>query len=247
LRQYWPEDQHLLNHEWEQITYTPVPEQAGSMSARAREVTQQQTAGRQGSPQQVPSVVIQPVVVQPVPAVIEQPVPPKPKWTYHERVMQRFAERRAAEEERNRQNAEMYAAQQVEKQRQRDELIRRSQMQLFPAQVEPVWIRDDAPPAQMPIYPQPMTAVGSPSGYGYSAMTPTIPADPVAELEKRLEYALAGSSEISFYSPFQATLDNGTVTVTGAVGSEEQRQAAERILLTQPGVKKVQNNLNVAE
>ena len=77
--------------------------------------------------------------------------------------------------------------------------------------------------------------------------TYTIPVHPMAERERQLEYALVQSPVVSFYSSFKAKFEKGTVTVTGIVGSEEQRQEAERILLAQPGVQRVQNLLTVAE
>jgi hypothetical protein len=236
LRQYWPEDQQLLNHEWEQITYTPerLPPRAGEATPQQTAPQNTQVANPQASPNRVQTVVLQQIPVKPAQNT-------QLKQSYHERVMQRHAERRATEEERNRRRAEQLAEQLAEQNRQRDELMRRSQMPV--QQVEPLWFRDQIQPAQM----QPLTAVGIQPGNEMSVRTYTIPANPVAEQEKRLEYALAGSPEISFYSPFQAKFENGTVTVTGVVGSEDQRQVAERILLAQPGVQRVQNHLTIAE
>lgn len=226
LRQYWPEDHHLLNHEWEQITYTPEPRSTPASESTIQETV---TAPRQESRNRV-----QTVVVPQLPIKKAQTAPLKP--TYHQRVMQGHAERRAAEEERSRQ----YIQRLAEQNRQQDERWRDTQES---EQVSPLWFRDRMPPAPL----RSPDAMGNQPGYGMSVVTYTIPANPVAEQEKRLEYALAGSPEISFYSPFQTKMKYGTVTVTGVVGSESQRQAAERILLTQPGVRQVQNNLTLAE
>ncbi len=250
LRQYWPEDEHLLIDEWEQITYEPDSLPAASAQRPATPSTAMQNqpvvavARPQESRNRVQTVVVQQVPLKPAPK----------KLTYHQRVMQGHAERRAAEEERNRQRAEQLA----EQNRQRDELIRRQQsadqfaysqnatntqyaLPQLPTAADPLWFRDQVPQTPTPLTP--LTAPGSLPGYGSPPITYTIPADPTAEQEKRLEYALAQSPEVSFFSPFQAKFENGTVTVSGVVGSEQQRQAAERILLAQPGVQRVQNNL----
>ncbi|MCL2623108.1 MAG: BON domain-containing protein [Planctomycetaceae bacterium] len=232
LRQYWPEDQQLLNHEWEQMTYEPARLPVNTAAVSASSVVTSVAREAVVVPQQESQNRVSMVVVQQVPA---KTVPPKP--TYHQRVMQGHAERRAAEEERNR----LYVQRLAEQNRQQDEWQRRSLETAEP--VDPLWFRDRIPTERF----QSQTAVGKQLGYGMSAVTYTIPTNPVAEQEKRLEYALAGSPEIAFYSPFQARFENGTVTVTGIVGSEEQRLAAERVLLAQPHVRHVQNNLTVAE
>ncbi|MCL2119099.1 MAG: BON domain-containing protein [Planctomycetaceae bacterium] len=241
LRQYWPEDQRLLNHEWEQITYEPQRSPANAVPAVTSPVAAGTSPTPAAAPRQEQRNRVQTVVIQQIPATTAQSA--KPKLTYHQRIMQGHAERRAAEEERNRQYAQQLADQLAGQNRQREEWVRRSQQPGYPGSVEPLWFREQVVPVQL----LPMVARESQPGYEMPGMTSTMPVNPVAEQEKRLEYALAGSPEISFYSPFQTKIENGTVTVTGVVGSEEQRQAAERILLAQPGVQRVQNDLTVAE
>jgi len=229
LRQYWPDHQQLLIHEWEQKTYDG-PERLPTNASQVSQTTvpQQSTT----VPRQEPRNRMQTFVIKQVPAQVSTQ-PAEKKLTYHERVMQGHAKRRAAEEERYRQ------------------YVQQNELQPIPGFDDPRWFRDLTPPPQQ----LQQTAVGSPMidvpmGFGqgdYGMSTYTIPVDPVAEREKQLEYALAGSPEISFYSPFQVKFDSGTVTVTGLVGSEQQRQTAERILLVQPGVKTVHNLLVVAE
>ena len=239
LRQYWPENQQLLLHEWEQKTYAPepLPDNAG-----ASIVTVSQTS--QTVPAQVPQNRVQTFVIKQVPAQVPVKAAEK-KLSYHERVMRGHAERRAAEEERYRQYT-----QQLAEQNQPGANHRAHELQSIPGFEDPRWFRDLTPP------PQPLQRIAAGSqmiykpmgfGQGYGMSTYTIPVDPAAEREKQLEYALAGSPEISFYSSFQTKFENGTVTVTGLVGSEQQRQTAERVLLAQPGVKNVQNFLTIAE
>ena len=236
LRQYWPDDKQLLMHEWEQKTYEPEhwPSDTGqvaptTISQASAIVPRQESRNR-----------VQTFVVKQVPA---KPVEKKP--SYHERVIQGHAERRAAENERNRQYVQQLANQSgISPPTNFPSVV--TPYELRPVPTDPRWFRDLAPLPQQ----SQRTATGSQVGYnplGYGMTTYTIPVDPVAEREKQLEYALAQSPEISFFSPFQAKIENGTATITGLVGSEQQKQAAERILLAQPGVKNVQNLLAVAE
>jgi len=245
LRQYWPDNQQLLIHEWEQKTYEPEHLHA---NAGASTATVTQTSNT--VPAQAPQNRVQTFVIKQVPAQVSAK-PAEKKLTYHERVMQGHAERRAAEEERYRQFAQQLAEQQGANQPGASPLANSSnELQPIPGFDDPRWFRDLTPPPQQLL----RTAVGSPMsdvpmgfGQGDGMSTYTIPVDPVAEREKQLEYALAGSPEITFYSTFQAKFESGTVTVTGLVGSEQQRRTAERILLAQPGVKNVHNLLAVAE
>jgi hypothetical protein len=241
LRQYWPDNQQLLIHEWEQKTYEPehLPANAGQVAPTA---TLSQTPA--AAPEKAQQNRVQTYVIKQVPAK-----PAEKKLSYHERVMQGHAERRAAEEERMRRYAQQLAEYQQSAADSRATSPQELQQQ--PGFVDPLWFRDQTPPPRQ-LRP---TATGSQTSYGtsygMSAITYTIPGNPLVERERQLEYALAGSPEISFYSPFQAKftggLENGTVTVTGLVGSEQQRLAAERILLAQPGVKNVQNLMTVAD
>jgi hypothetical protein len=239
LRQYWPDNQQLLIHEWEQKTYEPerLPANAGQVAPTAMASQTPAAAPAKAQPNRVPTYVIKQVPAKPA----------EKKLSYHERVMRGHAERRAAEEERIRQYAQQFAGQ--------NQSVPQELHQV-PSPTNPLWFRDQTPPPRQlrPIATGSQTGYGTgydQTGYGMSAITYTIPGNPLAERERQLEYALAESPEISFYSPFQAKfaggLENGTVTVTGLVGSEQQRQAAERILLAQPGVKNVQNLMTVAE
>ena len=228
LRQYWPEDQRLLNHEWEQITYEPQRSPANAVPAVTSPVAAGTSPTPAAAPRQEQRNRVQTVVIQQIPATTAQSA--KPKLTYHQRIMQGHAERRAAEEERIRQYAEQKSLQ--------DELIRHEQV---PDHIPPLWFREQAVSAPV----QPPTVMGRLPGYEVPVMTYPIPVNPVAEQEKRLEYVLAYSPDISFYSPFQVKIENGTVRVSGVVGSEEQRQVAEHLLRNQPGVQQVQNNLTI--
>ena len=240
LRQYWPEDQHLLFHEWEQISYEHdrLPANSSAQAASPATVPQESRAATQDQRSRVQTVVIQPRPAKPA---------AQPKQNYHERIMQGYADRRDAEEERNRRYAAQYAEALAQAGANQSGTTPRTsnpyQVAQPPMSVDPIWFRDQMPQQPMPL----QNIMGNPADYKMSSVTYIAPVNPMAEREKRLEYALAGSREISFFSPFQTKFENGTVTVTGIVGSEEQRQTAERILLTQPDVLQVQNLLTVAE
>ena len=246
LRQYWPDNQQLLIHEWEQKTYEPerLPANTDQIASTA---TVSQTP--LSVPAQAPQNRVQTYVVM-VPDRVPEKVAAEKKPTYHERVMQGHAERRAAAEERYRRSAQQFAEQNPSAASSRANVGTPSpnELQPIPGVDDPRWFRDLTPP------PQHLQRIAAGSqmqygavGYGMSSTTDTLPVHPVAEREKQLEYALAQSPEISFYSAFQAKFENGVVTIVGLVGSETQRQTAERILLAQPGVKNVQNLLAVAE
>jgi len=236
LRQYWPDNQQILNHEWEQKTYGPeyLPENADQVTPTANVLQTITTVPAQSPQNRIQTFVIKQVSVQ-APEKSEEK-----KLTYHERVMQGHAERRATDEERYRLFSQQLAEQSAA-----------NQPEASPRAINPYELQPDDPRWFRDLTPQPLQpiAVGSPMsfGQGFGMTTYSIPVDPVAEREKQLEYALVQSPEISFYSSFQAKYEDGTVTITGLVGSSQQRQTAERILLTQPGVKNVQNLLAVAE
>jgi len=239
LRQYWPDNQRLLLHEWEEKTYEPE-----RLSANADQVVPTATASQTSNsvPAQAPRDPVQTYVIQQIPVQVAAK-PAEKKLTYHERVMQGQAEFRAAQEERYRRHAQQRANQPVANPGTNAETHSPYELQPIPGFDDPRWFRDLTPSPR----PLPRTAAGSQMDFGMSSTTYFIPVNPVAEREKQLEFALAQSPEISFYSSFQAKIENDTVTVTGLVGSEKQRQTAERILLAQPGVKKVQNLMIVAE
>ena len=242
LRQYWPEDYHLLFHEWEQKTYEPERLPVNSAQVTSAATISRVTSATSPTPRaavQEPRYPIQTVVIQQLPAKPPQRKETQSQLTYHERVMQGHVERRAAEEERNRQYAQRLADQSTASSQTNSPY----QVQQQPMSVDPLWFRDQVPPQTWPLH----TATGSQADFGMSGKTYTIPFNPAAEREKRLEYALAASPEITFYSPFQTKFDNGTVTVTGIVGSKDQRLTAERILLIQPDVQLVHNLLTVNE
>lgn len=65
-----------------------------------------------------------------------------------------------------------------------------------------------------------------------------------AILVKRIETALLRSEELE-YRPFQIEVDEGIVTLSGYIGSEQERQAALRIAKGVEGVQQVEENLHV--
>ena len=133
LRQYWPEDRQLLNHEWEQITYEPDQKPVTSTGVAVPSVSSSVTQESATSPRHESRNRVQTVVIQQVPAKTAQP-----KLSYHQRVMQKHAERRAAEEER----IQQYAKQLAEQKAQQDERRRRFHEQ---EQIAPLWFRDQRP------------------------------------------------------------------------------------------------------
>lgn len=65
-----------------------------------------------------------------------------------------------------------------------------------------------------------------------------------AILVKRIETALLRSEELE-YRPFQIEVDEGIVTLSGYIGSEQERQAALRVATGVEGVQQVEENLHV--
>ena len=224
LRQYWPEDQRLLIDEWEQTAYEPdsLPPNTASSGIS--------TPAASKSVQQPVVIIAQPQQRQKQQTVLIRQVPTKEtpkKLTYHQQIMQSYAERRAAEEERLQEQIE-----------QTTQTAQSNKAQQHSAEGESLWFRGhSAQPAMSQIGP----------AYEMSASTYVIPANPVLEIEKRLEYSLVQTPEVSFYSPFRVKYNNGTATVIGTVGSQQEKQAAERILLKHPEVQYVINYLSIAE
>lgn len=104
LRQYWPEDGRLLIDEWEEITHEPerLPPDTTMTGVSPREFTKnvQPPIIVVTSPQQK-SIKPQAIVIKRI-----SPERPQKKLTYHQQIMRRHAERRAAEEERLQQQIE---------------------------------------------------------------------------------------------------------------------------------------------
>ena len=232
LRQYWPEDGHLLIDEWEQVAYEPdrLPPNTVSSGTSAPAVSKnvQQPVVIIAPPQQQRQKQ-QTVIVRQVPTTKA----PK-KITYHQQIMQRNAERHAAEEER--------LQQQIALAEQAELAARQTAQGYVPQQHstegESLWFRGHS---AQPI----MSQIGP--AYEMSASIYIIPTNPVLEIEKRLEYSLVQSPEVSFFSPFQVKYNNSTATVIGTVGSQQEKQAAERILLKHPEIKNIINYLSIAE
>lgn len=65
-----------------------------------------------------------------------------------------------------------------------------------------------------------------------------------AILVKRIETALLRSEELE-YRPFQIEVDEGTVTLSGYIGSEQEKQAALQVAASVEGVLRVEENLHV--
>jgi len=164
LRQYWPDNGQLLMHEWEQKTYEPdrLPANAG----QAPPTTASQSPP--DAPRQEPQNGVQTFVIKQIPV---EPAEKKP--SYHERVMQRHAEFRAAEEDRNRQRAQQLANQ-LEASSRANTM---NDIQQVPGMVDPLWFRDLTPPPQ----PLQRVATGSQTGFGMSSITYAVPVNPVAE------------------------------------------------------------------
>ena len=227
LRQYWPEDQRLLIDEWEQTAYEPgsLPPNTASSGISTHSVSK--------NVRQPVVIIAQPQQRQKQQTVFIRQVPttetPK-KLTYHQQIMQHHAERRAAEEERLRQQIT-----QVEKNTQ---TAQNNVQQQHSVEGESLWFRGHFAQSAM-------SQIGP--AYEMSASTYVIPTNPVLEIEKRLEYSLVQTPEVSFYSPFRVKYNNGTATVIGTVGSQQEKQAAEHILLKHPEVQYIINYLNIAE
>lgn len=71
------------------------------------------------------------------------------------------------------------------------------------------------------------------------------PQKPIRDMGQKLELALIQSLEILPRSPLFVSFENGIATVSGIVAGESDRLRAEQILLEQPGVGQVINNLKV--
>ena len=227
LRQYWPEDQRLLIDEWEQTAYEPDRLPLNTANSGIS------TPAASKSVQRPVVIIAQPQQRQKQQTVLIRQVPtteaPK-KFTYHQQIMQHHAERRAAEKERLHQ-----LALQIEENTQ---TAQKNNVPQHSVEGESLWFRGhSAQPAMSQIGP----------AYEMSASTYVIPTNPVLEIEKRLEYSLVQTPDVSFYSPFRVKYNNGTATVIGTVGSQQEKQAAERILLKHPEVQYVINYLNIAE
>jgi len=65
-----------------------------------------------------------------------------------------------------------------------------------------------------------------------------------AIMVKRIETALLRSEELE-YRPFQIEVDDGTVTLSGYIGSEQEKLAALRVAAAVEGVRQVEENLHV--
>lgn len=65
-----------------------------------------------------------------------------------------------------------------------------------------------------------------------------------AILVKRIETALLRSEELE-YRPFQIEVDDGVVSLSGYIGSEQEKQAALQVASDVEGVKRVEENIHV--
>lgn len=65
-----------------------------------------------------------------------------------------------------------------------------------------------------------------------------------AILVKRIETALLRSEELA-YRPFRIETEDGVVTLSGYIGSEEEKKAALRVVADVPGIEKVVDELHV--
>jgi osmotically-inducible protein OsmY len=65
------------------------------------------------------------------------------------------------------------------------------------------------------------------------------------EIKRRIEAAFARSAEIDADSVTVETADNGTIILTGAVRSWAEREEAERVAGSAPGVGRVENRIEV--
>lgn len=65
-----------------------------------------------------------------------------------------------------------------------------------------------------------------------------------AVLVKKIETALLRSEELA-YRPFRIETEDGVVTLSGYIGSEEEKKAALRVVADVPGIEKVVDELHV--
>ena len=249
LRQYWPEDQQILSHEWEQIAHepdrTPPTNAVTSTQPTQSGVDRSETFVLVTQAQNRHSNV-QPIVIKQV-----TPKNKQPKLTYHQHIMQAHAERRAAEKERQDHLSQQRFEQQSGLirdnrydspyvQYQKNEQLgqfanQRQYTQSQQALANSEWFRDGRPDQSIAMR------------QSEASTTYIVPKNPSLEIEKRLEYSLVQSPNISFYSAFRAKFESGTVIISGIVGSEQERQAAERVLMSHPEVQQVQNNLTIVQ
>src|SRR6185295_15689565 len=82
-------------------------------------------------------------------------------------------------------------------------------------------------------------------GYSGSASSSTIPTDTIVVTEIRR--SLSGNTELApIVSQLQITENNGTVTLSGRVPNEQQKQQIQTLVQQQTGVTQVNNQITVS-